>query len=125
MSATPVLSLINKHGVILKHHPLPSSVRGKPWQINQNNGVSYQLKGLLQQIQPADHADLPEGSVQAVAVLAIPTLQPTPRPGDNLTMDDRHWRVKTVLPLVSNRRQRLVEAVVTSIGEGLIDYVFS
>ena len=130
MPATPVLSLIKTHGAVMDHHPLPSSASGKPWQPDGSNPLSFRIKGLLQKIEPVSHSDLPEGSMKAVAVLLIGANQPLPRPGDRLIIHAQQskaqiWRVKTILPLVSTRRQRLVEAFVTSIGEGLDDHPFA
>ena len=117
MQAKPIISLITSHGVKIDHVPSQKSDDRKPWVLKATSKPLQRITGLIQRLKPEDHPDLPEGSMTAVLVLLIEKHHQKPEPGDELLVEGQPWRIKTILPLLSNRTKSIVEALVTSSGE--------
>jgi hypothetical protein len=111
------MSLINSYGVQIKHRPAALPMTAAPWKTAPAPPPESTIKGLIQRIRPDSNTDLPEGRLKAVMVLLIKSGSTPPRPGDRLDVDQQCWRISTILPLASDRRQSLVEALVTLAGE--------
>lgn len=108
----PVMSLIQSYGIDMKHRPAAEAMADKPWKADPSAPPFFKIKGLLQQVRPDSRADYPEGGLKAVMVLLVKAGARSPRPGDRIEVNDQGWRIATVLPLASDHRQTVIEALV-------------
>ncbi|MCE2518032.1 MAG: hypothetical protein J4F41_09465 [Alphaproteobacteria bacterium] len=116
ITAKPVVSLIQSYGVAITHRPAVAASPVTPWKTTAAVSAPVVLKGLVHRIRSDQNPDLPEGRLKAVMVLLVRSGETLPRPGDGLAHDGQSWRISTILPLISDRRHTLIEALVTSGG---------
>lgn len=115
-NVSPITRLIARYGTEINIINNPGPDPRAPWQPADQIVTLIRTKGLIQEMKPVSDPDLPAGSIRAVAIIELLKNYRQPRPGDRLSALDRHWRIETILPVVSHRGVKLVEVVITSAG---------
>ncbi len=116
ISTKPIMSLIKTYGTSVEHYPAASPNQKAPWTPANQTTAPAKLRGILQRITADNDRDLPDGTLKAVMVLLIEKNQSQPKPGDQIKTEQQSWRITTILPILSDRHNAIVEAIITSIG---------
>ncbi len=116
ISTKPIMSLIKTYGMTAEHYPAASPNQTTPWIPNAETNAPTKLRGILQRVTADNDRDLPDGTLKAVMVLLIEKNQSQPKPGDQIKTEQQSWRITTILPILSDRNNSIVEAIITSIG---------
>ncbi len=116
ISTKPIMSLIKTYGMNAEHYPAAAPNKATPWIPSAKTDAPIKLRGILQRVTADNDQDLPDGTLKAVMVLLIEKNQSQPKPGDQIKTDQQSWRITTILPILSDRHNSIVEAIITSIG---------
>lgn len=112
----PIAGLIRRHGTQFEHEQARPADPSSPWKPDNSIATGNSIVGVIQQMQPVNDRDIPDGHTRSIAILVVDKGNTFPKPGDHIKDTQNIWRIQTILPIGKTRGDTLVEAIM--IGQG-------